>query len=403
MWGYALPHSGGALLPSPGADGEGLGRLDSLAVDATADLFLVFNSGDPTFRERGHGQSRHVISAGEYLFLRLVSCLAFVDVIAIPVRFIVHSADLMDAMKLAAPLLQLGLICPERRASAASYEEIAMARGIEDHKRQRAAFLDEMVTRPRLFHTEALQPYYKDVLGVDLAPGGLFRTVVPGGRQGAAAFELDKATRQYEERAVGLPGDFVEAVGSFLASAQRVARRWSMARFHTLPGAFDKKNLREIPRSAAALLIHAGEGKVVLPRLPPADAFFHDIVVEVRNLGVRANAERYCDAIVSLRQHLPQARRLTREILTTPEVAAMGADITAAFERELRRQRISHGACLSMSTALARGSMVAGRLFPGLPEHEAVRGVDFPWVVAGDGLLGLLVERSNVDTHVARR
>lgn len=362
---------------------------------------VILHHGDPAYR-RGPRDDPRSLPPAEALFLRIVAYLGFAETVCIPARYILASAPTFEAVKLAQPLLQAGLLRPERRAEAASFQELADQLNLGEAEKGRGAWLDQKAKSTRAFRSLQLGDVYRQILHRDLAPidpddlkqGGLRRTLRSEIRN-ATATELDRAHEAYATVTDRTPEAFINLVTDYAPKAGHATRQWAMARYYLTPTAFDSLNTRELPRSAAKLLVNGGvlDPELVPTDIPaPAEAMYGRLSLGIQAHDVRSRARAYCEAVMTVRERIPQARTVFADIAHQAELGPVSGELAELMRAELNRQegvRRSSGHMFTLVSSLAGAGV-------GL---AAVAGLD------GQGLLNLdpaaLATGTSVVTGVA--
>src|SRR5215468_1055674 len=158
---------------------------DKLGEGSTIEGLILLNYGDPAYRNST--DATEGLSRAEAVFLRLIAYLVFAEAVSVPTRYILEGNAMAQAVRWAVPLLEEGILVPERRAGPVSFEDLARVRQLPELAFQRAAFLDRHATRVRSFRYADLLAVYRTLLNEDLAPGGAFRHTVTGGLSGKHA------------------------------------------------------------------------------------------------------------------------------------------------------------------------------------------------------------------------
>ncbi|MEU4693800.1 hypothetical protein [Actinoplanes sp. NPDC023714] len=352
------------------------------------DPVLVFNYGDPSYHRAPDRTPDLVVT--DDIFLRLIAYLLFADSICIPARHIVRGPAMGSAVSWAAPLLAEGIIQPARRNDVGTFEDNLCrdGRAITAAELARARMLDRFTTRSYLFDSTGMAAANRSVLLGDLSLDGAFRRSVCGGRFGRYAEPLSDAAGEYGDAGDGSVDNFIDIVARHAQPLRASASRWALARYYTTPVlcGVDTVNTREIPASAAALLIRGGvmasvlASPLVADRLSPVETACHRLRSSLPALPVTEHASRYCAALLEVRQAIPQARQLFSEVLRPAEIRDAEVTVAQRFERELNRQmrsRSSNGRAFTLVSSLIGG--VGGAAL------GVVTGID-PVLNAGTGL-----------------
>lgn len=316
---------------------------DRLVDGSATPGYVILNHGDPAYR-RHPGDDPPTLSPAEAIFLRIVAYLAFVDGLYVPARYILQGDAMWRAVQFAEPLLRSGLVTPERRAEASSCEDLAARLGLGGSGRDRGRWLDERVAKMRTFRSTQLGAEYHELLLDDLQDDGPFLRSLRGrARRGAV-----DAIKRAHDAFGGVVGDYTPevfslTVGQHLPSARQAALQWAMARYYLTPTLFDNMNTREIPRSAANLLVRGGALDADLRPMEtaaPVEAMYKLLTLSIpkeHHVGVMADA--YCEAITEVREKLPHARRVFREVRERAELGGMASELGAMMAAELRHQQ----------------------------------------------------------------
>lgn len=376
------------------------GHSDILSDGSEPPGQVILHHGDPAYDQRSRRRDEPPsLPPAESLFLRIVSYLAFAETVCIPARYVLTSATTFDAVTLAEPLLELGLLRPERRAEAGSFEDVAHALRLGEAAQRRGAWLDEKARRPRAFHSLQLGEVYRTILHDDLAPvraddgrpGALRRALRPKQRRDAE-HGLDAAYEAYVLLDDRTPEAFIGVVEQHAPALTHTARQWAMARYYLTPTEFDTLNTRELPRSAADLLVRGGvlDPTIVSADIaPPAEAMYGRLSYGIEAHDVRSRAREYCDAVVAVRERLPEARRIFADITRRAELGAASTDLADLMRDELRRQqgvRGSSGNVYTLVTGLLASG--AGYVATGSIHPHDVLGVDHEVIAGSASVLG---------------
>jgi hypothetical protein len=318
---------------------------DRLVVGPQEPGLVIFHHGDPAYR-RSNDDPRE-LPLEEAIFLRIIAYVAFTEAICVPTRYVLQGDAMFKAMRLAEPLLRLGVVRPERRAEATSAEDLARILELPEAVRRRGAWLDEKAKETRSFRSERLAESYREILTNDLAPGGGLRLALQHKDSlGAKRYTevekgLDQAHQLYVDSEDGTPEAFYKTVQAFAPRAASIAQRWAMARYYLTPTNDDTLNTREIPDSAARLL---ERGKVLPKELRPMDVAAPVNAAYVRlhyNLPaqkVSGRALEYCEAVMQVREAIPQARTKFREVRERADLGVLTDELTRLMVEELKRQ-----------------------------------------------------------------
>jgi hypothetical protein len=305
---------------------------------------VVLNHGDPTFA-RARTPSQEQVLARE-IFLRIIAYAPFAEVIAIPSRYILDGVAMYQAVLWAAPLLEAGVIQPERRSDTASFRELAEQRRLDHDGVARAQVLDELTKAARLVRWKPLEALWRDIICTDIDHGGAFRKLLSqegfGVLRGRNATALDAVTKTYRESEHGLE-DFLRIVDAQCApEIRRLARRWAMARYYYTPTLVDATSVREIPTRAGQLLLRAAglPGLSTPLDMPgPAELAFRRLEVRLDLVGpIETHASAYCHAALQVRRDIPRARRVFAERTDNETVRRSGLTVGDALQQECRRQ-----------------------------------------------------------------
>jgi hypothetical protein len=140
---------------------------------ADDDAVLVFNYGDPAYRATADATPG--LALAEEIFLRMIASLVFADSLCVPVRHVLHGRPMADAIRLASPLLQEGIIRPARRRVFSSFEDYAIGQKVDSSSVIFGRFLDRNVRRPYLFDEQGMAAANRVILTVisaGMAPSG---------------------------------------------------------------------------------------------------------------------------------------------------------------------------------------------------------------------------------------
>jgi hypothetical protein len=134
----------------------------------------------------------------------------------------------------------------------------------------------------------------------------------------------------------------------------------------TTPLLFDTANTREIPASAADLLIR---GKVIDGAMPPfagaapAEHAFDRLRATVPIEPIPSSYRAYCEALLEVRQAYPEARQLFSDISDASHIKDAGDSLSDAFATELRKQlrvRSTTGRIFTLTSSLFGGGAGLG-------------------------------------------
>jgi hypothetical protein len=353
---------------------------DELAIDPPEPGMTVLNYGDPAYRFK---QDRAAsIKLSEEIFLRFISYLPFAEAVIVPGRHLLDGREMFKAAVLAKPLLMDGVIVPEQREGPTCFGELARQRNLHALAMQRADFIDHSAKRVRRFRWGELSATYKNILEQDLAPEGAFRRVVPGSIKGKLKHELDAAHEEYVASDDVTPDGFFKAVKKYCLPAASAARQWAMAHYYLTPTMFDDLNIRQIPRSASDLLIQGGvldEAIRKTDMLAPAEYLRNELTSTIQVLDVEHNSNAYCEAILRVRQEIPEARKLFRSLWDRVDAKEASEAIAELMRRELQRQlRTPFSSKHMFSLGINIGSSFMGGVaggVAGLPFGAPVEGV----------------------------
>jgi hypothetical protein len=333
---------------------------DELGEESDPQGLLILNYGDPAYLTRHHHAGG--LRLAEAIFLHIISYLLFADSVSIPSRYILEGDAMAQAAAWAAPLLEAGIIQPERRADAGSFEDLARVRALPAISIQRAAFIDRHVTKVRSFRYHDLENAYRDLIDNDLSADGGFRRVVVGGRLGKYEEGISRAREQYLRSGDPSPESVISSVAKYTPELRAKSKRWAMARYYTTPLLFDTRNTREIPAPAIDLLIR---GRALDPAIRPFDSaaparWAFDRVsarVPVNDISARSNA--YCEALLEVRRSIPEARHLFSEISNRSILKDAGDTLSASLSRELAKQqkaKLGSGLLFTLASSLLSGA-----------------------------------------------
>lgn len=183
---------------------------------------VILNHGDPAFAARRAGQR---LGAAESLFLRILAYVPFAESVCLPARFVLTSPPTFEAVRLAEPLLRAGVLRPERRAEAASFEDVATLLRLPDAGHERGRWLDAAAVAQRSFRSEGLSERYREILLSDLADTGGLRTAMDRRILEVSRAGLDAAAAAYAVTSDGTP----EATGKSWDVTPRPRRGWHAA------------------------------------------------------------------------------------------------------------------------------------------------------------------------------
>jgi hypothetical protein len=349
---------------------------DELVEGRSPSGLIIVNHGDPAFQG---GRREQGLPESEALFLRLIAYLTFADVVSIPSRFLLESETTSEAMVWSRRLLQEGLIAPERRADVGSFVDLATVRSLPEIAKRRGEYLDDVTKTHRSFRWDQLSSTYKAILDEDLGEGGAFRKTIKGGQKGVSAAQIDAAAREHLIIGDGTPEKFEAAFRRVAPSLSGPARRWAMARYYLTPTAFDTANTREIPSDAANLLTKGGVMDAHEPRFEfaaPAELLYAQLSADLPAHGVPLLHNQYCEALLEVRQQLPEARKVFSDINLRAHLGEVGESVSALMQEELAKQenvRPTRGRVYSIGAGLL-GAAVGAPLalaFGGAPEVAA--------------------------------
>jgi hypothetical protein len=366
----------------------GLEAVDNLLDGAPVDGLVFLNYGDPAYRHPTDATTG--LTGSESIFLRLVAYLTFAEAACVPARHILEGDAMAEAVSWAVPLLDEGLLLPERRVEAMSFEELARSRELPEIGFKRAEFLDAHASRVRRLVWRELAVTYKEILDSDLAPGGAFRRTVVGGMTGKHAVALDRAFDFHRQFGDGAPEIFVKGVAKFAPVLARQARRWAMARYYTTPLMYDSANTREIPKSAADLLVR---GRVLdssmrpFEKAAPAEAAFHRLQASVPANSIATTYRHYCEALLEVRRELPEARRIFSDVREKAQLKDAGETLSELFKKELARQqgvRPGSGRTFTLVSSLLSSAAGGALSFASGSDVALGAGVGFAFGVASN-------------------
>ena len=389
--------------------------IDELTEEGSPNHLVILNYGDPAYRfarDRTSGLTRP-----ESIFLRFVAYLIFAELVSVPTRHILEGDAMSQAIVWARPLLEAGILVPERRAEVTSFEELATVRDLPQISRERAGYLDNYASRVRTFRFRELAQQYRTFLTEDLSMTGAFRRTVEGGMKGRLRDSLLQAHEDPAMVDVVAPEDFVKVVTRYAPNLEAAARRWAMARYYTTPIMFDHANTREIPESAAQLLVKGGLLDRTLQSFKvaaPAEEAYRRLATNVPIYNIEENHRAYCEAVLEVRRALPEARTVFADIREQAQLAEAGKSLSEMLARELARQQRVRTASGRMYTLISSllgadagagfGAMLSGQeaamvggaaltLAAGLSSNEVQKRIERregekrrPWVLAMDKL-----------------
>ena len=346
---------------------------DLLTDKGSISGILLLNFGDPAYD--GTADLTPGLGRAESVFLRIISYLVFAEAVSVPTRFILDGADMAQALAWSTPLLEAGILIPERRVGPSSFDELAQFRNLPEIGRHRAEFLDRHASRVRVFHYRELSTAYIDLLTHDLSEGGAFRRVVRGGQRGQNSSLLSTARDNFVAHSDGTPEAFVNSVRGANPALVNDAWRWAMARYYTTPLLFDESNTREIPASAAKLLTRAGVLDSDSPRFEsaaPVDESYARLGRLHTSLpagSIGAYHREYCESLLEVRRAVPEARRIFSDIRDAAQLKDAGDSLSRRFADELARQKRERpgpgNLFLLMSSLAGGGAGFAGGLLAG--------------------------------------
>lgn len=302
---------------------------------------VILHYGDPSYARRNRDDSTRLPPA-EALFLRIIAYLAFAESVCVPARYILGSRSTFDAITLARPLVEEGLVRPERRSEVQCCEELAERLGLPEVARRRGEWIDTVARSTRVFHSTELADYYRAILLQDLGPTGGLRTALRKDILRASLPGLERAHEAYAAVTDGTPEAYWRTVAEYAPRIEPTARQWAMARYYITPTKFDTLNTREVPRSAADLLIR---GKVLdeamrpLDLPAPAEAMFTTLSMHLPAHDARARARDYCEAVLEVRGRVPRAREIFSDVQRRAELSPISTELAQLMREELDRQR----------------------------------------------------------------
>lgn len=357
---------------------------DQLADTGAPTGLIILNRGDPAFSRSPISSRESMLVEAEGHFVFVIAYLLFADAIVLPSRFMLDGDAMAQTSYWLAPLLQEGIVIPERRGGVASFLDAARARRLDERAFRRAEFLDSHTSTSRSFQFARLGETYVELLRRDLDPDGAFRRTVLGARRGKLAGGFDIARDAYASMVDVTPEAFARAVGGPLPQLTRRALQWAMARYYTTPLFFDDSNTRELPSEAAELLAKGGVLDLGAPRFdgaaPVAEAITR-ISARIPAMDVRRHSEAYCTALLEVRARVPEARKAFSTIRDRSALLDASASLSADFQSELQRQlkvRTKPGYAYALGTSLLGGAAGFG--------IAGVAGTDFAMqLVAGLG------------------
>jgi hypothetical protein len=390
--------------------------LDKLTEAGSPNHVVILHFGDPAYRISRDATTG--LTRSESIFLRLVAYLIFAETVCVPTRYILEGEAMSQAIVWATPLLEEGVLVPERRAEVGSFEDLATVRALPEISRERATYLDAHTARIRSFRYHELSRQYKTFLTEDLSLTGAFRRTVQGGTKGRLRDSLLQAYDDPDMADIVAPEDFVNVVKRHAPNLETAARRWAMARYYTTPIIFDHANTREVPESAAQLLIKGG---LLDPALrpfaaaAPAEEAFNRLAASVPIYSIPSHHHAYCEAVLEVRRALPEARTVFADIREAAQLKDAGKSLSDMLAQELARQQkirpasgrmytlisslLGAGAGAGLGLMLSGGEAVsiaggaALTLAAGLSSNEVQKRVEKrqeekqrPWVLAMDKL-----------------
>jgi hypothetical protein len=306
--------------------------------DTASGGIVVVNYGDPRYWRWADRAGD--LSPAEEVFLRLVAYAAFAEVVSVPGRYLLEGRAAAQAAVWARPLLEAGVLRPNRRAEVGSFAELAALDGLGQRAVEHAEFLDR-VARPRMFTgVPRLAATFRATLLDDLAPGGPFRRAL-GGLAARHAAGLDGARAAFDAGQGSSPEAVVEAVQHRCPALAGRARRCAVARYYLTPALLDRVSTREVPAAAARIL---ARGEVLDPHLAepggpaPMSEALQRLRCDLPRGAVAAAPDRYCEAVLELRQQLPEARQVFTRTLQRADAEQLVGAVNRPMREEFDRQ-----------------------------------------------------------------
>ena len=355
---------------------------------------VILHHGDPSYPACGVDDPRE-LPAPEALFLRIIAYLVFAEKVCIPARYILSSADTFAAVKMAEPLLREGLVCPERRAEASSCEELAGTLGLPEAAMHRGEWLDTIAKSVRVFRSIELADYYRSVLLHDLGPDGGLRKAMDEELLRVSLDDISRAHEAYAYVLDGTPEAYWRTVAEYAPLAESFARQWAMARYYITPTVFDSLNTREVPRSAANLLVR---GQVIDEEMrpldvpAPAESLFSQMSMQLPAYDVRSRARDFCEAVLTIRGDVPKAREVFADVQRRAELSPLSNELAQLMQRELNRQRgVKRASGMTVTVAASLGGAAIGLIAGQEPAIGVAAGLGSG--IAGHGAQKMFEER----------
>jgi hypothetical protein len=382
-----------------------IGR-DELGTSDDSRSTVILNYGDPAYLSGG--KAVRGASQAEVIFLHILTYLLFSDSVSIPSRYILEGDAMSQAISWAAPLLEEGILQPERRWDAASFEDLARMRRLSGVSFHRAAFMDRHTAKTRSFTYSNLEAAYKALIEDDLSSVGGFRRVVVGGRSGRYEQAISRACTEYSMSDSPAPEAMIASVVKYAPELRDKATKWAMARYYTTPLLFDSWNTREIPSSAVELLTR---GRVLDSAMPPFQAAdpakwaFDRISASIAVNEIPTSHRTYCEALLEVRRSIPQARRIFSDISTKSHLKDAGDSLTANLAEELAKQqrtRLGSGQMFTLVSSLIGGAVGVGISMPLPPNNIPLQlgsGLTF---AVGSGSASLKLQNYMRDRKIRR-
>lgn len=316
--------------------------MDQLTVGTQSHGLVLLNYGDPAFDQ--WAKTPDGLGRSEAIFLHTLGYLLFTDEVSIPARYMLDGAEMAKAMYWSEALLEESIVVPERRHGVESFDDLAQVRTLAERGRRRAEFLDRHARHVRTFRYDALSTRYIELLGSDLLEAGGFCRAFVARADARRRQAIDAARADFISTTDGTPDAFVRSISKYVPTLGANARAWAMARYYITPLQFDQANTRELPKSAADLLIRGGVIDPDAPRFggaaPAIEAAerLAKLHASLPSGSIESNHRSYCEAVLEVRRNVPEARTLFREIRDASHLKDAGDSLTAEFEKELRRQ-----------------------------------------------------------------
>ncbi len=277
---------------------------------------------------------------------RLLAYAVMAESITFPARYALSDGPLYNALRTSPQLLTSGIVRIAIYEGLSSFEELVRDHGYPDEALPRASWLDEHVVSKRIYKPEDHGNVFMATILADMAPTGGLRRLVPGGRRGAAAAQVDRIAEYFASG----PADrrrISEAASAFLPKHSTLIRRWAAMRYYTIPLLFDNPGcIRELPKSAAKLVeaieaVHSGHTNRAsrgLEEAAPLNPMVQQLLIvpALRQSVDPSSINLVVDAMLEIRErHKTSRRRFLKIVGQLPEVSA---DLHQAFQSEMARQ-----------------------------------------------------------------